>query len=117
VHDKDDAFTFLPQWKEWEAEHAFGVHIRYRLPVGTFFDAIEEDRHGDRRPSVTQLMHVAETGVDLFYAAIGHIDATEEFLEEARGRWGPLVDAGLEEMYEFERRDPVTGEITVHVWR
>jgi hypothetical protein len=113
----EDGFTVPEYWEEWEAEHGFGEHIRRRLPVGAFLDAIEEDRHGDRRPSVTQLMEVAETGVDLFYAAIGHIDATEEFLEEARGQWGPLVDAALQEMdRSIDRRDPVTGEFTVHVW-
>ena len=42
------------------------------------FDSIEEDRDGDWRPSLTQLMQVAETGVELFYAAIGHIDATAQ---------------------------------------
>jgi hypothetical protein len=34
------------------------------------------------------------------------------FLEEARGMWGPLVDAALLEMHgSIERRDPVTGEV------
>ena len=114
---KDDGFTFPEHLKNWEAEHDFVEHMRRRFPVGAFLDSIEEDRDGDWRPSLTQLMQVAETGMELFYAAIGHIDATEEFLKEARGRWGPLVDAALQEMDEsIERRDPVTGEITVHVW-
>ena len=114
---KDDGFVFPEGMKEWEAQHDFGEYMRRRFPVGAFFDSIEEDRDGDWRPSLTKLMQVAETGVELFYAAIGHIDATELFLEEARGRWGPLVDAALQEMYEsIERRDPVTGEFTVHVW-
>jgi hypothetical protein len=114
---KVDGFTFPEHLKKRSAEHRFGEHIRRRLPVGVFLDTIEEDRDGDGRPSLTQLMQVAKTGVKLFYAAIGHIDATEEFLEEARGEWGPLVDAALEEMHEsIERRDPVTGQFTVHVW-
>jgi hypothetical protein len=114
---KDDGFTYPEHLKELVAEHDWGEHIRRRLPVGAFLDAIEEDLDGDWRPSLTQLMQVAETGKELFYAAIGHIDATEEFLEEARSQWGPLVDAALEEMNEsIERRDPVTGEFTVHVW-
>ena len=113
----DDGFTLPERLKEWEAQHDFGEYMRRRFPVGAFFDSIAEDRDGDWRPSLTKLMQVAETGVELFYAAIGHIDATEEFLEEARGRWGPLVDAALQEMHEsIERRDPVTGEFTVHVW-
>jgi hypothetical protein len=114
---KDDGFTFPEHLKEWEAKYDFGEHIRRRFPVGAFFDSIKEDYDGDWRPSLKQLMQVAETGKDLFYAAIGHIDATEEFLDEARGQFGPLVDAALEMMNEsIERRDPVTGEFTIHVW-
>jgi hypothetical protein len=114
---KDDGCTLSEHLKKGEAEHHFGEHIRRRLPVGAFLDTIEEDRDGDWHPSLYQLLEVANIGVELFYAAIGHIDATEEFLEEARSQWGPLVDAALEEMNEsIERRDPVTGEFTVHVW-
>ena len=109
---KVDGFTFPEHLKKRSAEHRFGEHIRRRLPVGVFLDTIAEDRDGDGRPSLTQLMQVAKTGVKLFYAAIGHIDATEEFLDEARSQWGPLVDAALEEMHgSIERRDPVTGEV------
>ncbi|OBA81547.1 hypothetical protein A9W99_02745 [Mycobacterium sp. 1164966.3] len=85
-----------------------------RLPVGAFLEIIQADRDGDRRPSCKQLMKVAETGVQLFYAAIGHIDATEEFLEEARSEWGPLGGGGRDA--DIERRDPVTGEFTIDVW-
>jgi hypothetical protein len=114
---EDDSFTYPEHMKKWDAEFDFGEHIRRRFPVGMFLDSIEEDRDGDWRPSVKQLMRVAETGKELFYAAIGHIDATEEFLDEARGQFGPLVDAALEVMNEsIERRDPVTGEFTIHVW-
>ncbi|MGZ6853352.1 MAG: hypothetical protein ACXVGC_04680 [Mycobacteriaceae bacterium] len=114
---KEDGFVFPEHLKELVAQHDWGEHIRRRLPVGAFLDAIEEDLDGDWRPSLTQLMQVAETGKELFYAAIGHIDATEEFLKEARSQWGPLVDAALEEMNEsIERRNPVTGDFTVHVW-
>lgn len=95
----------------------FGELMSRRFPVGMFFDSIKEDYDGGRRPSCTQLMQVAETGKELFYAAIGHIDANEEFLEDARSYWGPLVDAALAEMDgSIERRDRVTGEFTVHVW-
>jgi hypothetical protein len=108
---KDDGFTYPEHVEELVADYDFGEHIRRRVPVGVFLDSIKEDYDGDRRPSLTQLMQVAETGTLLFYAAIGHIDATDEFLEEARGNWGPLVDAALEEMNgSIERRDPVIGE-------
>lgn len=79
------------------ADYDFGEHIRCRFPVGFFLDSINEEGEGDHR-SVSQLIQVAETGVLLLYAAIGHVNATEEFLEEARSRWGPLVDAALQEM-------------------
>jgi hypothetical protein len=95
---KDDGYTFPEKLRELEAQHAFGEHIRRRFPVGAHLDSIEADRDGDRRPSLTQLMQVAESGVLLLYAALGHIDATEEFLQEARSQWGPLVDAALQEM-------------------
>jgi hypothetical protein len=111
LRGKHDGFTFPAHLKKRAAEHHFDKHIHRRFPVGAFLDSIKEDYDGDSRPSLTQLMQVAETGVELFYAAIGHIDATEEFLEEARSQWGPLVDAALEEMHEIERRDPVTGEV------
>jgi hypothetical protein len=114
---KDDGNSLPQDLKELLAQHDFGEHIRRRIPVGAYFDSIKEDYDGDRRPSLTDLIQAAELGADLFYAAIGHIDATEEFLEEARSHWGPLVDAALEEMHEsIERRDPVTGDFTVHVW-
>ena len=112
--DEKDGFLYSDHLKEWQAAYAFSEHLRRCLPVGALLEIIQEDRDGDRRSSCKQLMEVAKTGVQLFYAAIGHIDATEEFLEEARSEWGPLVDAALEEMYECERRDPVTGEFTVH---
>lgn len=112
-----DGLSLPEELKNLLAQHDFDEHIRRRLPVGAFLDCIEEDYDGDRRSTSTQLMQVAETGVQLFYAAIGHIDATQEFLEDARGQWGPLVDAALEQMHEsIERRDPVTGEFTLHVW-
>jgi hypothetical protein len=114
---KDDGFTYPEHLKEGEAKYDFGEHIRRRLPVGAHLDFIEEDRDGGWRPSVYQLLEVARTGVGLFYAAIGHVDATEEFLREARAQWGKLVDTALEEMDgSIERRDPVTGEFTVPAW-
>jgi hypothetical protein len=111
---RDDGLEHL---REWEAQDAFSEHMRLRFPLGTFFDSIKVDYDGDWRPSLKQLMQVAETGKDLFYAAIGHPDATEEFLDEASEQWGPLVDTALQEMSEsIERRDPVTGKFTIHVW-
>jgi hypothetical protein len=77
----------------------FEEHIRYRLPLGALLDVIEEDRDGDWQPSRYQLRQVAMSGVELFCAAICHIHASEEFLEEARDTWGPLVDAALEGIY------------------
>lgn len=114
---EDNGYAFPEHLKEWLDRHDFGEHIRRRFPVGALLDSIKEDYHEDRRSSSKKLMQVAEIGVQLFYAAIGHIDATEEFLGEARSAWGPLVDAALEEMHEcIERRDPVTGKFTAHVW-
>jgi hypothetical protein len=114
---EDDGYIFPKYLKEQLAQHDFAEHIRRRFPVGTFFDSIKEDYDGDRRASSKQLMQVAEIGMQLFYAAISHIDATTEFLDDARYEWGALVDAVLERMDgSIERRDPVTGEFTVHVW-
>jgi hypothetical protein len=70
------------------------VHERNQHPVGMFLDLVDYDK----RPTAEQLMLVAEVGHNLLYAALGHPDATEGFLEEARETWGPLVDAGLQEM-------------------
>jgi hypothetical protein len=112
VRAKDDGAALPRAVEERLAKLDFDEHIRYRLPVGALLDVIEEDRDGDRRPSRYQLRQIAMSGVELFCAAICHIDASEEFLEEARGMWGPLVDAALDEMHEsIERRDPVTGEV------
>jgi hypothetical protein len=112
VRAKDDGAALPRHLEERLAELDFDEHFRRRLPVGVLLDAIEEDRDGDRRPSLYQLRQVAMCGVDLFCAAICHIDASEEFLEEARSQWGPLVDAALQEMHgSIERRDPVTGEV------
>jgi hypothetical protein len=117
VRAKDDGAALPRAVEERLAKLDFDEHIRYRLPVGAVLDTIEVDRDGDRRPSLFQLRQAAMSGVELFCAAIGHIDASEEFLEEARDMWGPLVDAALQEMHgSIERRDPVTVEFTVHVW-
>ena len=70
------------------------VHERNQHPVGMFLDLVEVDK----RPTAEQLMLVAEVGHDLLSAALGHPDATEDFLEEARENWGPLVDVALREM-------------------
>ncbi len=70
------------------------VHERNQHPVGMFFDLVGYDK----RPTAEQLMLVAEAGVDLLYAALGHPGATTSFLEEAREAWGPLVDAALQEI-------------------
>ena len=107
VRAKDDGAALPRAVEERLAKLDFDEHIRYRLPVGALLDTIEVDRDGDRRPSLYQLRQVAMSGVELFCAAIGHIDASEEFLEEARDMWGPLVDAALQEMNgSIQRRDP-----------
>jgi hypothetical protein len=101
VRAKDDGAALPRAVEERLAKLDFDEHIRYRLPVGALLDVIEEDRDGDRRPSQYQLRQVAKSGVELFGAAIGHIHASEEFLEEARSMWGPLVLAALAEMYQI----------------
>lgn len=69
---KDDGFVRSDDLKEVDAQYNWGEHIRRRLPVGAFLDSIKEDRDGDSRPSCAQLMEVARTGKELFYAAVGH---------------------------------------------
>ena len=95
VRAKDDGAALPRAVEERLAKLDFNEHIRYRLPVGALLDTIEVDRDGDRRTSLHLLRQVAMSGVELLCAAICHIDASEEFLEEARGMWGPLVDAAL----------------------
>jgi hypothetical protein len=80
-----------------------------------FLDAINVKRLGGRRATEYQLMTVAEVGYELFTAAIYHPDATEKFLDEARGEFGPLVDTALYETgSEYYRRDPAASDETYH---
>jgi hypothetical protein len=105
---KDDGFVFPERLKEWEAEHDWGEHIRRRFPVGAFFDNVEEDR----RPGPEDFMRTAETGADLFYAAIcaaADKDDTEFFIK-AYERWGELVDTALQEC-SLQNRDAMTGRV------
>lgn len=73
------------------------IQLRNQLTIGELLDSISEEHLGDRQATLNELMRIADLGVELFYAVIAHRDATSEVLEEARGHWGPLVDAALQE--------------------
>lgn len=79
------------------ADYNRGLHERNQLPVGMILDLISAKHLGDRPATTYQLMVAAEVGRDLFFAAIFHPDATEEFLQEARDEIGPLVDMALDQ--------------------
>lgn len=79
------------------AEYDRGIHERNQLPVGMLLDLISAKHLGDRSATTYQLMVVAEVARDLLFAAIFHPDATEDFLQEARGEIGPLVDMALDQ--------------------
>ena len=70
---------------------------RNKLTVGELLDSI----NGILNLNITakDLMKVAEIGKLLFYQAIitGYDDSNQEFMEEAYGAWGPVVDAILHE--------------------
>jgi hypothetical protein len=85
-------------------------HQRNQFPVGAFFDSIKSRLHGGRKSSVEKLMMVAEAGADLFYDAICTADDEDnaEFFVEVYGRWGPVVDAVLEEC-DRDHRNTWTG--------
>lgn len=87
-------------------------HERDQFPVGAFFDSIDADRHGGRKPTAEKLLVVAEVGKDLLYGAIctGDEDDNAEFFVHAYERWGPLVDRVLQEC-DRDFRDPNTGRL------
>lgn len=74
-------------------------HRRNQFPVGAFFDSIDADRHGGRKPTAEKLFVVAEVGKDLLYDAICTADEDDnaKFFVHAYEHWGPLVDAVLQE--------------------
>lgn len=74
-------------------------HERDQFPVGAFFDSIDANRHGGRRPTAEKLFVVAEIGKDLLYDAICTADEDDnaEFFVHAYEHWGPLVDTVLQE--------------------
>jgi hypothetical protein len=96
------------------AHYDRNIHERNQYPLGMFLDLIDMRHLGDRRATMEQLLMVANTGRELFLAAILHPDVTDEFLEEARSLFGSLVDTALHDTQEYYRRDPVTGEETYH---
>jgi hypothetical protein len=85
-------------------------HERDQFPVGAFFDSIDADRHGGRKPIGEKLFVVAEVGRDLLYDAICTADADDnaEFFVRAYECWGPLVDTVLQEC-DCGFRDPDNG--------
>lgn len=74
-------------------------HQRDQFPVGAFFESIDANRQGGRKPSAEMLLAVAEVGQELLYAAVCRADTDDnaEFFVEAYGYWGPLVDTVLQE--------------------
>jgi chaperone required for assembly of F1-ATPase len=86
-----------PEVEAMFAEAERQIEVRNQIPVGVLFNSISEEHLGDRQATSNELLRVADVGVELFYAAIAHRDATPEILEEAREHWGPLVDVALEE--------------------
>ena len=90
----------------WMTNYDFGEFIRHRLPVGVFMDNADLVDDGSWKPSTKQLMAVLETGRDMVCAALGHPDATEEFLEEARSLWGYPVDAIMDGKGDGDGKGP-----------
>ena len=74
-------------------------HQRNQFPVGAFFDSIDPDRQGGRKPTAEKLFVVAEVGKDLLYEAICTADDDDDtqFFVDAYEHWGPLVDIVLQE--------------------
>jgi hypothetical protein len=85
-------------------------HERDQFPVGAFFDSIDADRHGGRKPTAEKLFVVAEVGKDLLYDVICTADEEDnaEFFIHAYENWGPLVDTVLQEC-DCGFRDADTG--------
>jgi hypothetical protein len=85
----------MPLYLDDKDIHVLGEwldQVRNQLTIGELLHSISEEHLGDRQATVTDLMMIADVGVDLFYAVVAHRDVTPEVLEEARGQWGPLVD-------------------------
>jgi hypothetical protein len=70
--------------------------MRNQLTIGELLDSISEEHLGDRQATLNELMRIAEVAVELFLTVIAHRDVTAEVLQEARGQWGPLVEAALQ---------------------
>lgn len=99
-----------PEVLRMSEELALERHRRDQFPVGVFLDLIDKPQNGGRKLTGEELMVVAQTGRDLFYAAICAADEDDnrEFFVCALGYYGPLVDAALEEC-GLDRRDQLTG--------
>ncbi|OBB07098.1 hypothetical protein A5668_01410 [Mycolicibacterium fortuitum] len=97
--EADQHSNLPPDVQEILADFNRKRHERDQFPVGAFFDSVDADRHGGRKPTAEQLLVVAEVGKDLLYDAIctADVDDNAEFFVDAYEYWGPLVDTVLQE--------------------